>query len=93
MKMYMFSIYDEVAQVYSEPFYAVNCGVAQRYFSDALKQVDEQYRNEYELMILGKWNNSNGMVDSFATPLKVSEFEVVSNVTSEDDTYFVDSID
>lgn len=66
MDMLAFSIYDEKAQVYSRPFYALTMGEAIRTFSDASNTPDSPYNRhptDYTLYQVGSFDDANGELD------------------------------
>lgn len=63
MKMFVYSVYDAVASVYSHPFYSVNAGVATRDFTTAVLDPSTKiYANpaDFRLCCLGEFDDSTG---------------------------------
>ena len=60
MHMLMFSIYDEKAEIYSRPFYALTVGEAIRTFTDAVNLSDSPYNRhpeDYTLFSVGSFDD------------------------------------
>lgn len=67
MKMLAFSIYDDKAQVYSRPFYAITIGEAIRTFTDAVNQKDSPYNrhpDDYTLYSVGSFDDALGELEN-----------------------------
>lgn len=60
MQMLMFSIYDEKAEMYSRPFYAITVGEAIRTFTDAVNSENSPYNRhpeDYTLFSVGQFDD------------------------------------
>lgn len=70
MKTLLFSIYDQVTQIYSKPFHSTNVLHAQRLFKNAVQDINsEMNRNpsDYDLVELGSFDDQTGAIEY--TPL------------------------
>lgn len=73
---HMYSIYDDVADQYSQPMPARNQAVAARYFLESKRKLDPIVAVSLSLFYVGDWDDNTGLF-SPCDPVKV-------NVDSED---------
>lgn len=78
MDMFIFTIYDRVSGVYSEPFLAVNQGVAVRRFN-FLMQNSAMVKDDCQLYCIGVFNTLSGVVDSSSNPEFICSYSEVSS--------------
>lgn len=71
----LYSIYDRVAGLYSEPFCAVNVELAIRKF-DYLMLNSPMVANDCELYLLGSFTSSAGGIAGVSQPEFIKKFEV-----------------
>lgn len=74
MKMQVFSVYDAVAELFAEPFYAQNVQSGIRAFGHAVRTQErlKQYPEDYSLFHIGEFDQELGELQGFAKPHKVS---------------------
>lgn len=65
----MFCIYDKVAERYSASFTAVNVGVALRQFENACKNIPEIHLADYELYMIGEFDDECASVKDLPNEL------------------------
>lgn len=68
MELYMFSVHDSKAKVFSNPMFARTRGEAIRSFADAVNTEDHDFRrhaSDYTLFIVGSFYPETGMVTPF----------------------------
>lgn len=58
MKKYLFSVYDNVAEVFNNPFTEINNATATRSFVNSFS--DNPNKNDISLYLVGEYNDSNG---------------------------------
>ncbi len=66
MKKPMFSIYDNKAGTWLDPFYATNEAVAQRTFSDAVNDPQSMFNKhptDFVLFHVGTWDDQKGKIE------------------------------
>ena len=66
MKKQIYSIYDNVAGMWLDPFYATNKATAQRTFSDACNDERSQFNkhpDDYVLYHVGVWDDRKGTIE------------------------------
>lgn len=66
MKLLVFSIYDSVAKVYSNPFFMPNSGQALRAFGDEVQRSDSvinKHAADYKLYQIGVFDDNSGEFD------------------------------
>jgi hypothetical protein len=71
MELNIYSIYDEDAKAYLQPFFTQNHGIAIRVFSDNVNGKDNQIANhphKFTLFHIGTYNDSTAKIDSLKTP-------------------------
>lgn len=71
MKMLVFSVYDEKAEFFGNPFFVTAPGQATRMFADLSKDKQTTVGNhpeDFTLYQVGTWNNTEAKLDSLATP-------------------------
>jgi len=71
MQKIVFSIYDQITQVYSTPFFATNVPHGQRLFANAVQDVHSEIsRNphDFDLVQLGTFDDLTGAIEY--TPLQ-----------------------
>jgi hypothetical protein len=59
-KQQMYTIRDNVAELFNKPFFAVNNATAIRSFASAMQK--EPHKNDYALYRVGEFNEDNGEV-------------------------------
>lgn len=73
MKLKVFSIFDDKAKVYSNPFFMPQSGQAMRAFGDlAVDNTKEIFRHptDYSLYQVGEYDDASGIFDaSFSKPV------------------------
>lgn len=65
MKQFIFSVFDDKAEVFMPPFYQSTQGMAVRVFADAARQEDHpfcQNPGDYHLYEIGVFNSENGII-------------------------------
>lgn len=75
MILKIFSVYDTAAAAYLQPFFAPTMGLAIRSFSDAVNDPNHQfakYSHDYNLYLLGEFNDSDGSFTPQTDPLRVA---------------------
>ena len=68
--MKAYSIYDNKAESWGQPFFATNKAVALRTFSDAVNSEESafyQHPSDYVLYEVGSWNQFNGTIEGHET--------------------------
>lgn len=79
MKQYVYAIKDSKAGTFSNPFYSINRGTAERSFFQAGKDPQttiSQYPEDFALYELGTFDDQSGEFNTYVTP------EFVSNAVS-----------
>lgn len=80
MIQFLYSIYDEKVEAYTNPWYAPTNPAAIRTFTDLANDSNTQigrHTLDYTLYQLGKWDDSNGTIEMFDHPVnlgKASEY-------------------
>lgn len=83
MKLKVFSIFDEKAQVYSNPFFMPHVGQASRSFGDLVSDTSTQvckHPEDFKLYQLAEYDDVSGHFDSLKVPLFIcnaSDFKEV----------------
>jgi len=80
--MKMFTIFDNKADVYSPPFYALTDHAAVRTFSDAVNTTDSPYNKhpeDYALFLIGDFDDRTGCI----TPYPAQHLGHAVNLTLE----------
>lgn len=78
MNMNLYSIFDNVAGVFNQPFAQINDASAKRAFSRAC--VDNSDKNDYTLYVLGSYSDADGVLVPNKVPVKImTGFEVRLN--------------
>lgn len=75
MKLLVFSVFDDKAQVYGNPVFVNSRGVAIRSFADAVEDKNTSFAkhpSDFKLYLLGEFDNVSGKMDSLNTPEFVS---------------------
>lgn len=65
MKMKVYSVYDQTAQVWSQPFFQMNDQTAQRAISNAANSPGHNYNmnpEDYSLYCIGEFDDNNGVL-------------------------------
>ena len=62
MKKSLYSIRDEVAEEFGEPFMAVNDNVARRCYLLGLSKVSPEFMSDYKLFRIGEFDDQSGCV-------------------------------
>lgn len=62
MNVYLYSIYDKVANVFNKPFQDLNDASAIRNFKDAVK--NEPHINDYELWKIAMFDNNEAIIQT-----------------------------
>lgn len=71
MILLAFSVYDEKAQVFGSPIFAVNKGLAVRSFGDAIAQTDSplnKHASDFKLYHVGEFDTVSGALTSCPQP-------------------------
>ena len=74
MRREIYSVYDNVANVYNMPFFAINNAFAKRDFENSIKRADTLLStnpNDFDLYCLGGFDDSTGYVTSYECPFKI----------------------
>lgn len=69
MMMKMFTVYDQKAEAYLQPFFANSKGVAIRMFAEAVNSQDHQfakYPADFTLFEIGSFDDGTALTESFA---------------------------
>jgi len=87
MKLMIYSIFDNVAQVYNRPYYMVNSGMATRSFTDEVNRPSDdnpmyKHPNDYDLYLLGEFDDETGTVVTVNPVLIVKGSSVAVKVKS-----------
>jgi len=72
MKINMYSVYDDKAKVYSQPFTAINDEVAQRIMKNCVDNPEHNYAlnpEDYKLFKISSFDDSNAVIDPDKIPL------------------------
>lgn len=75
MKLKVFSIYDEKALVYRNPFFMAHDGQALRAFGDLVGDKDSEvakHPEDYTLYRLGEYDDCSGVFESLKAPVFMS---------------------
>lgn len=84
MKLQVFSIFDEKAQVYKAPMFIPHKGEALRTFSDITKNQETliaKHPEDYKLYLLGTFDDNSGKMEPLAEPEFLINATDYSNVT------------
>lgn len=91
MKKEIFSIYDKIAQIYHNPVYLINKGIAIRQAQDQFKNPDSeiaQHPEDFILFHIGTFEDTTAKITMLEIPETVLKFweiqEDVSNVPTPD---------
>jgi len=71
MKLQIFSVYDEKAQIFSKPMYLTHKGEAIRAFQDVTKDPNSmvaKHAEDYKLYALGTYDETTGKFESLDIP-------------------------
>lgn len=71
MELKVFSIFDEKAEVYGQPFFMPHNGLALRAFSDLVGEVGtnvNKHPSDFKLYVLGSYDDVSGKIVSNAVP-------------------------
>ncbi len=71
MKLLVFSVYDEKAEFFSNPFFVAATGIATRMIADLANDPSttiSKHPNDFTLYHVGNWNNTEAKFDNLATP-------------------------
>lgn len=81
MKLSVYSIFDNAAGAFMQPFFMVNDGMAVRAFSDTANTADSSIKahpDQFSLYRVGTWNDASGYLEPEDPPIRVIHgFEVV----------------
>lgn len=69
-----FSIRDSKAEVYFSPFYQKTTGEAERSFAQLVNDPQTmvgKFPEDYDLYLIGEWNDQTGLLTPLDTPLHV----------------------
>lgn len=72
MKIKVFSVYDEKAQAYMQPFQMLHTGQAERTFGDCINSPKHQFSHhphDYTLFEIGEFDDSSGNTTNSHIPL------------------------
>lgn len=90
MKYYMYSIFDRVAQTYSNPFCSINDQDATRSFARAVNDSNTSIcaaPHDYSLYLLAEWHALDGVISALDRPAHVCNGDAlvaVVNSNNED---------
>ena len=70
IKVLVFSVYDEKAQVFNSPFTAENFNIAERNFQESCKNIP--YRADLKLYCLGSYSTKTGLIEAVTPVMYVS---------------------
>jgi hypothetical protein len=87
--MKCYSIFDKTAGAYSNPFFALNDGMAVRMFSQVVNDPNSHINkqpNEFNLYLLGEFDEHSGVISGLSDGPDIVIFgsEVVESVLSKD---------
>ena len=71
MKVKVFSVRDEKANSFGQPFFAVNDNIARRMFSDLVedpKSMVARHPDDFKLYSLGEFDDNSGELSPLAQP-------------------------
>lgn len=74
-KLLVLAVFDEKANVFGNPVFEPNKGLAMRAFSEAVLAPDSflgKHAGDFKLYCLGEYDNETGKIKSFNTPEFVS---------------------
>lgn len=95
MKQLMFTVFDVKADAYMTPFFAITDGIATRHFMDAVADKEHPFgRNpeDYTLLRCGKFDDSDGHVDSQVPVLLMTGLEARRKVAKATETAQLDLV-
>lgn len=78
MKLGLYSIYDNIAEVFNKPFTEINDNSATRSFVESLN--DRNNKTDYDLYRVGEFNDSNGELVSNKATKVYSGFDIKNKV-------------
>lgn len=67
MKLKAFSVYDQKAMIWTQPFFAINIQVAQRLMANSVRAEGHNFNlnpEDYALHIVGEWDDETGVFTS-----------------------------
>lgn len=79
MKVEIFTIYDEKAKAYVQPYFAINRGVAVRMFANEVNRDGSQMRasaEDFTLFFVGSFDDANGTFVISSPELVVTALQV-----------------
>lgn len=77
MKLKAYSVYDAVAEVFTQPFFQLNDMTAQRIIQNAVNSEGHNYNmnpEDYSLYCVGEWDDTAGVF----TPVKTKKLDLVT---------------
>lgn len=83
MKLYMYSVYDSVAEVFNKPFYEINDASATRAFKQSID--DNPNRLDYSLYLVGSYNDNTAQLNPLTLKKVCSAFDVKSTEEQSQD--------
>lgn len=84
MKKLMYSVRDDVAEVFQQPFCSINDSTAKRDYIDGV--AESPHKNDLTLYALGDYNDATGVITVFATPKRImTGFEVKTETVQPTD--------
>lgn len=79
MKLKAYSVFDEKADVWTQPFFQLNEATAQRVMANAVNSEGHNFNmnpEDYSLYCVGEWNDDTGVF----TPLKEKKLDLITLV-------------
>lgn len=76
MELKMFSIRDSKAEVYNQPHFCLQVGEAERNLMRLVRDPQSmisQFPEDYDLYLVGLWNDKTGVMESLATPQHIAK--------------------
>ena len=76
MELNVYSIFDQAAEAFTQPFYMHNDGLAIRAFQDNVNATEDnnisKHPEQFALYKLGTFNDSNGFIEALETPKAIA---------------------
>jgi hypothetical protein len=89
MKMNIYSIYDQAAKAYLNPFFLHNDGLAIRAFQDNVNSTDDnniaKHPDQFTLFKLASYDDQTGLIEALPSPTHLTGGLEVKNPTPESD--------
>lgn len=70
----IFTVYDQKAEAYLQPFFAATKGLAIRSFQETLTQPEHHFTKhaeDFTLFELGEYDDANAIIEQHATPISL----------------------